>query len=435
MSINFRNIALFSVMAILFVIVGQMQSWSLSLAILNLCLISAIMSLGVNIQWGYAGLLNVGVMGFAALGGLAAILVSAQPVPAAWAAGGANLFVGFLIAGVAVAAIAWCYFDLRGGLRRWAIIILAVAGYFGARYFLDPAVDAIQSVDPAATGYLGGAGMPIIFAWIVGGLFAAGTAWIVGKISLGLRSDYLAIATLGISEIIIAMLKNEDWLTRGVKNVIGLPRPVPYEIDLQRAVWFQELAADIGMPVIDLSSIAVKLSYACLFAVVLLFVLYLSEKALQSPWGRMMRAIRDNETASEAMGKDVKGRHLQVFVLGSAVVGIAGAMLTTLDGQFTPGSYQPLRFTFLIWAMVIVGGSGNNWGAVLGGFVVWFFWIEAEPIGLWFMNLITSTMEPDNPLRLHLLESAAHIRLMAMGVIMIVVLRFAPQGLIPEKRR
>ena len=93
-----------------------------------------------------------------------------------------------------------------------------------------------------------------------------------------------------------------------------------------------------------------------------------------------MRAIRDNETAAKATGKDVKGRHLQVFILGSAVVGVAGAMLTTLDGQFTPASYQPLRFTFLIWVMVIVGGSGNNWGAVLGGFVIWFFWIEAEPI-------------------------------------------------------
>ncbi|PJN93240.1 hypothetical protein CNY89_22470, partial [Amaricoccus sp. HAR-UPW-R2A-40] len=88
--------------------------------------------------------------------------------------------------------------------------------------------------------------------------------------------------------------------------------------------------------------------------------------AVASPWGRMMRAIRDNRDAAEAMGKDVTARHLQVFVLGSAVVGVAGAMLVTLDGQFTPGSYTPLRYTFIIWVMVIVGGSGNNWGAVLG---------------------------------------------------------------------
>jgi branched-chain amino acid transport system permease protein len=163
--------------------------------------------------------------------------------------------------------------------------------------------------------------------------------------------------------------------------------------------------------------------------------MWLCETALRSPWGRMMRAIRDNPVAAEAMGKDVTRRHLQVFILGSAVIGMAGAMLTTLDGQFTPASYQPLRFTFVIWVMVIVGGSGNNWGAVLGGFLIWFFWVEAEPIGLWIMDVATSGMAPDNPVRIHLLESAAHMRLMTMGLILLLVLRFTPRGLIPEEKR
>lgn len=433
MTINLRNISLFALIFGLLIIVGIFQSWSLSFAILNLCLISAIMSLGVNIQWGYGGLLNVGVMGFAALGGLAGILVSAPPVTQAWEAGGTNILLAGLCALIMIAAIFFIYSRTTGATRAWLITLAGLIGYFSARQFYDPGVEAIEKVNPAATGYLGGLGMPIIFSWFVGGLFAAAAAWAVGKISLGLRSDYLAIATLGISEIIIAMLKFEDWLTRGVKNVIGLPRPVPYEVDIQQSSYFQKLAADWDIPIIELSSIIVKLSYACLFAVVLLIVLYLSEKALNSPWGRMMRAIRDNETAAEAMGKDVKGRHLQVFILGSAVIGIAGAMLTTLDGQFTPASYQPLRFTFLIWVMVIVGGSGNNWGAVLGGFVIWFFWIEAEPLGLWFMDFITSGMQEENWLRLHLLESAAHMRLMMMGVVLLLVLRFTPKGLIPEK--
>lgn len=437
MSNRVRISSLFAVMAILLAIVGYVQSASLALAILNLCLISAIMALGVNIQWGYAGLLNVGIMGFAALGGVAAVLVSKEPVAETLAVGGYRLVAAFLVMAATIACIVWVYKEMKGRFRGLFIAIIFMVGYFGARYFFDPAVEAIESTDSAATGYLGGLGLPIIFSWLVGGIFAGAAAWLIGKVSLGLRSDYLAIATLGISEIIIALLKNEDWLTRGVKNVTGLPRPypVPYEVDIQQSPLLQSWAAELGMSVVDLSSIVVKLSYAGLFAIVLLIILFLCESALRSPWGRMMRAIRDNETAAEAMGKDVKGRHLQVFVLGSAVVGIAGAMLTTLDGLFTPGTYSPLRYTFLIWAMVIIGGSGNNWGAVLGGFLVWFFWVEAEPVGLWFIDLITSGMDETSPLRLHLLDSAAYMRLMAMGLIMLLVLRFAPKGLIPETRR
>ena len=435
MSFKNRDVILFGAMGLLFVLVGFMQSWNLSLAILNLGLISAIMALGVNIQWGYAGLLNVGVMGFAALGGLAAILVSAPPVQEAWAAGGAGVIYTLLVVIATIIALVITYGRTTGTKRRLLITAIGVVGYFIARAFYGPATEAIEQVNPATSGYLGGAGMPIIFSWLVGGIFAAGAAWVVGKVALGLRSDYLAIATLGISEIIIAILKFEDWMTRGVKNVIGLPRPVPYEVNIQNSVFFQDLAASANIPLVEFSSIIVKLCYALLFGVVLLIILYLSEKALNSPWGRMMRAIRDNETAAEAMGKDVTGRHLQVFILGSAVIGVAGAMLTTIDGQFTPASYQPLRFTFLIWVMVIVGGSGNNRGAVLGGFLIWFAWVEAEPIGLWLIDLLTSGMADDNALRVHLLGSAAHMRLMTMGLILLLVLRFAPKGLLPERLR
>ena len=429
-----RPILLFAAMAGALALVGFVQSWSLALAILNLCLISAVMSLGVNIQWGYAGLFNVGVMGFAALGGVTGVLMSTQPVTAAWQVGGNGIIASLF---VALATILTAIFVIKkipaGNLRRLVFIAVIILGYFLTRFFFDPAVENIEAIEPAKTGFLGGVGLPIIFSWIAGGILAAGAAWVVGKIALGLRSDYLAIATLGISEIIVAILKNEDWLTRGVKNVSGLPRPVPYEIDLQQSTWFQEWAGLLGVTPIEFSSIFVKLCYAGLFGIVLLAILWLSERALNSPWGRMMRAIRDNEISAEAMGKDVTGRHLQVFILGSAVVGIAGAMLTTLDGQFTPASYQPLRFTFIIWVMVIVGGSGNNWGAVLGGFIIWFFWVEAEPMGLWLMDVLTAGMAEDNDLRKHLLDSAAHMRLMTMGLILLLVLRFSPRGLIPER--
>jgi len=129
----------------------------------------------------------------------------------------------------------------------------------------------------------------------------------------------------------------------------------------------------------------------------------------------------------------VTRRHLQIFVLGSAICGLAGAMMTTLDGQLTPGTYQPLRFTFLVWVMVIVGGSGNNFGAVLGGFLIWFLWVMVEPYGLFLIQSITSGMPDGSWLKEHLLDSAAHMRLLTMGLILLLVLRFSPRGLIPER--
>ncbi|MEM8752805.1 MAG: branched-chain amino acid ABC transporter permease, partial [Pseudomonadota bacterium] len=411
-------------------------SWALSFTILNLCLISSIMALGVNMQWGYAGLFNVGAMGSAAVGGVAVVLISADPVAEAWAAGGGGLFASLVVILLSIAAIVAIRRRLPPGRpRNLATAATILVGYFFARWFFDPAVDGIEAIDPALSGYLGGLSLPTPLAWAVGGILAAGVAWVIGKIALGLRSDYLAIATLGISEIIVFIAKNEDWMTRGVKNVTGLPRPVPYEVELQRSDWFLEWAAWFGATPVEASSIFVKLLYALLFSSVLLAILFLSERALNSPWGRMMRAIRDNENAAEAMGKDVTGRHLQVFILGSAVCGIAGAMLTTLDGQFTPGAYNPLRFTFLIWVMVIVGGSGNNWGSVLGGFLIWFVWIQAEPAGRWLMDVLTAGLDEGSGLRAHLIDSAAHMRMVLMGAILLLALRFSPRGLLPEKVR
>ncbi len=428
-----KNTGLFALVALLIVITGLMQSWNTALLILNMGLISAIMALGVNLQWGFAGLFNVGIMGFVALGGLASVLIAMPPTEGAWSAGGYSIVLGLLMGAATIVAAVLTYQRMPDGrARTLAMLAILIGGFFLYRAVYDPGVDAVEAINPASTGNIGGLGLPILLSWPVGGLLAAGVAWIIGKTALGLRSDYLAIATLGIAEIIIAVLKNEDWLARGVKNVIGLPRPVPLEVDLQRDPEFVERAAGFGLDAVTASTIYVKLEYAALFAVVLVILLWMAQKALNSPWGRMMRAIRDNEVAAEAMGKDVTRRHLQIFILGSAICGIAGAMMTTLDGQLTPGTYQPLRFTFLVWVMVIVGGSGNNFGAVLGGFLIWFLWVQVEPIGLWLMSTLTSGMA-DGGLKTHLMDSAAHMRLFTMGVILLLVLRFSPRGLIPEK--
>ena len=327
MPIALRSILAACVMAGLLVFVGFYQSWSLSFAIINMCLVSAVMALGVNIQWGYAGLFNVGIMGFAALGGVAAMLVSTQPVTGAWVAGGFDLLLSLLALVATIVAVVFLRRKMDAGrLRSLISFIVIVLGILLVRQFYLPAVDAIEDFEPAHSGFLGGLGLPILFSWLVGGLFAAGAAWCIGKVALGLRSDYLAIATLGISEIIIAVIKNEDWLTRGVKNVTGLPRPVPYEINLQGSDWFRNAVerffesslpleeaartAALQAHVVSASSLFVKLCYAALFLTVLLVVMWLSRRAQRSPWGRMMRGIRDNEAAAEAMGKDLSLIHI-----------------------------------------------------------------------------------------------------------------------------
>ena len=451
---NRNEILAILVMASLFLIVGLGQSWSISLSILNMCIISAIMSMGINMQWGYAGIFNVGIMGFTALGGLAAVLVSYSPVGEAWRVGGIGMIISLFLLIITIVVVFFLNRIFRNSsYKYWIISLTIITGLIVINLFFRPAVQAIENVNPAVTGFLGGLGLPIIFSWIVGGLFAAGVAFVIGKITLGLRSDYLAIATLGISEIIIAVLKHEDWLSRGVKNVIGLKRPVPYEIDLQKTDWFISFISYLNTSklstisdsleskkllnqlVIEGSSIFVKLSYMILFTAVLLFILYLANKAQISPWGRMMRAIRDNETSANAMGKNVVKRHLQVFVIGSAVVGIAGAMMITQSGLFTPSSFLPLRYTFLIWVMVIVGGSGNNLGAILGGFVIWFVWIEAAPASQYLIEILTVTLNDENKFKLHLIDSVPYFRYLVMGSVLLLIMRYRPKGILPEKVR
>ena len=445
-------ITAYLIMFTLIIMVGVLQSWSIALTILNYCLISAVMTIGANIQWGYAGLINFGIMGYTALGGLAVVLISVAPVDEAWSVGGLNMMICLgIIIGI-ILAIRYTLKKIAPSKKRnYLIAFIIIIGILLLRIISAPAIEGIESVEPAKTGFLGGLGLPVLISWIGGAFLAAGLAFVVGKVALGLRADYLAIATLLIAEIVVSIIKHEDWLARGVKNVIGLKRPAPYEINLQKSQWFIDLVENfhssklalissvtekqelLNQLVIDASSVYVKLCFTGLFLSVVIILLILTQKALYSPWGRMMRAIRDHEEAAGAMGKNVVKQHLLIFILGSAIVGIAGAMMVTNDGLFTPGSYRPMRYTFVIWVMVIVGGTGNNFGAILGGFVVWFLWVEAAPIALFFINLFTSHLPETNEIRVHLINSAPYFRFLTIGIVLLIIMRFRPQGILPEK--
>jgi branched-chain amino acid transport system permease protein len=415
------------------------------------------MALGLNMQWGYAGLFNAGVMGFSAIGAIACVLVSMPWVTASMSIGLETLLqnpegqqqaietlrqdlprriaaeqqigVAWLIGAVS-AVLAWgINWALRsrfsGGWRAIVVVVILAVGLVLFQNRFDPAIRVIESTGFGDDSkYLGGLQLPILLAWFVGGGLAALAAWVIGKIALGLRSDYLAIATLGISEIVIALLKNEGWLTRGVLNVTGLPSPVPSAKALQLAPYHLEMGPSL---------IVNKVAFLSIIVLLLAAFLWLAHRALHSPWGRMMRAIRDNEEAAGAMGKDVVMRHRQVFICGSFLLGVGGAMLATYVLQFEPAGYQPLRYTFLIWVMVIVGGSGNNLGSVVGGLLIWFVWIQAEPAASWLFHVIgDQSAEGGSEWARIMIERAPQMRTLVMGLVLLLVLRFAPRGILPE---
>ena len=183
MTQSYRSIMMFAGMAALLAFVGFGQGWDISLLLLNMCIISAIMALGVNIQWGYAGLFSIGSMGFAALGGLAGVIVSAKPVSGAWQAGGLGVLGGLLatILTAALGVFVWRRLANQGRSQYLLTGIVVLFGFLVSRGLMGPAIAAIEEVDPAAAGYLGGMGLPIILSWAVGGLLAAGVPHSLAK--------------------------------------------------------------------------------------------------------------------------------------------------------------------------------------------------------------------------------------------------------------
>jgi branched-chain amino acid transport system permease protein len=419
-----RSLVLFAGLFLLFAVVG----WALGAANISLLLVQsfayALIALGLNIQWGYGGLFNFGIMGMLMLGGAATTFVS-YPVNAPfWGSEGPLMLGKALLAFAAGFALVWGarHADRIGIRGRWktALTILAwIVAYIVYRSQIDPAAAYIES---AGGGWIGGLGLHPVLGWAFGGILAAGVAYVVGKICLGLRTDYLAIATIGISEIIRALLKNMDWLTRGTLTVSPVPWPTPLPQDFQAT----------GTPITD-SFIYARLGFLALVVIILVATFFLVQRAYGGPWGRMMRAIRDNHIAAASMGKNVTRRQLEVFILGSVLMGIGGAMLVSFQQIYDPGAYQPINHTFLIWVMVIVGGAGNNWGAVFGALLIYITWMISDPVSQWLFNLISSWSTDLGWGAIPEIQSrASQMRVFVLGVVITVALRYAPRGLIPE---
>lgn len=282
-------------------------------------------AIGLNVQWGYAGLFNAGIAGFFAVGAYTSAILTS----------------------------------------------------------------------PDAPNRIGGFNMPFVVGLVGAMVVAAVIAWPIGKICLRFRSDYLAIVTIGIAETIRLVARSEDWLTNSARGITNIPRPFG-----------------------DLPYTEAQLAYLAIAGGILLAAYILIEKQARSPWGRLMRAIRDNEVAASAMGKNVPYRRLEAFMLGSAMMGLAGALYVHFARLITPDAIDPMIITFLVWIMVISGGSGNNRGVLLGAFLIWVIWSASE--------IVTDQLPADLALK------AKYARMFLIGLLLQLVLRFKPEGVLPE---
>ena len=376
----------------------------------------AILALGLNVQWGYGGLFNVGVMGFVAAGAATATVVSFPVNPEFWNSQGPAMVLGlFARLGLAIALIALANRSHRFGAgKRLRALLIAIAIAFSwimLSSHMDPMARTIES----QAGWIGGMGLPVFAGWAAAAIVAGAIAWFVGGVCLGLRTDYLAIATLGFAQIIKTFLKNADWLTKGTLTVSPLPWPVAKPED--------------GAFLLSRSL------YLCVVAVLIVIIYLALQRAWHAPWGRMMRAIRDNEEAAQAMGKDVDRRRLEIFIFGSMLVGLGGAVLIQFTSVFDPAGFLDLNHTFLIWVMVILGGSGNNRGAILGALLVYIIWTMSEPAALWLFDLARTYGEAwfgwQAPSDLD--SRALQMRVFVIGLTITIVLRVAPRGVLPER--
>lgn len=268
-----------------------------------------------------------------------------------------------------------------------------VAAFFGAGAYVTLILGG-QSQDE----HLGGFALPYLLA-LAGGIAAAALlAWIVGRLTLKLRHDYLAIATFGVAVAFENVMRNAQWLTGGAQGLRGFERPM------------RDLLGD------GLSYNSVFLAFVL---VLLLLVYQLLQRLAGSPFGRLLRAIREDEDAARSLGKTPARIRLTAFVTGSAIMGLAGGLYGTFYAFVSPQDVLP-TLTFQIWAMLIVGGAGNNRGAIAGAFLIWGAWTASG----WALSRFA-------PVEAQLYTGS--IQFILIGLVIVGMLLWRPQGLFPER--
>ena len=252
---------------------------------------------------------------------------------------------------------------------------------------------------PPSTAHLGGFALPIAVGWIAAALVSAALSFLIGAITIRLRSDYLAIATFGVAVAVQLCALNLQPLTGGPFGIGFIPRP------------FGDLAG---------SPLAFSLLNLAVLVALVGGLYFIQQRLARSPWGRVLRAIREDETAARALGKNPTLFRLQAFAIGGGIMGLAGAVQGHFIGFIAPDNYQPI-LTFQVWAMLIVGGSGNNRGAILGAVVVWGIWAASAA-------MIGAIVPADQQAR------AATLQIVTIGIALCIILLLRPRGILGELR-
>ena len=328
----------------------------------TMAMIYALLSLGLNAQWGLSGHVNFGVAGFFALGAFTSALVTTT-MPAG-----------------------------------------ALAAYSQQAF---------------------GLGLPFLVGVLAGGLVAALVGFLIGIPVLRLRTDFLAIATLGIAEIIRLIFQNERWLANGPQPLRGIPQPLSC-VFADPACWW--LPGPIARWVAPLEPRDYTFMYFLLVSIMLAVVYILLERISRSPWGRVQRAVRDEEASAAMSGKPVTFYRIESFVIGSFIMGVAGAVYAHYVVSIDYSHFNPLFATFIVWVMLMLGGSGNNKGAILGAFVVWAVWTGTQSL-IDLIAPVLSLISPDLPSR------SAYFRWLLVAILLAAIVLFKPEGLIRERMR
>ncbi len=300
-------------------------------------------------------------------------------------------YLTFFLTITSILAIAVLGLNLQWG--NAGIFNGGVVAFFGAGAYV-----MIILGGPERAGEFGGFDLPWPLA-VAGGAAAAGIlAWIVGLATTRLRHDYLAIATFGVAVAIEAVARNATYLTGGAKGIRGFERPLEQAID---------------------NPFLHSLMFLALVAIVLILVYAALERLVSSPYGRLLRAIREDETAARALGKNPARIRLEAFIIGAVIMGVAGSLYATFYAFISPQDLAPI-LTFQVWAMLIVGGAGNNLGAVVGTFVVWGAWVAS--------GFLLAAFAPAD-VQLY----AGTLQYILIGLIIVGMLLARPRGLIPER--